>query len=464
MRWSLCVVVLSFSTSSFADDIVRELERIEGLTILAEQAEPIPGHRFFVLSYEQHVDHLDPSRGTFQQRMTLLHRSESAPTVAFTTGYGLVATPFRDEPTALVEGNQLGIEERFFGPSIPAPADYGDLNIYQAAADHHRIIDALRSIYRGKWLSTGGSKGGMASVYHRRFFDADVDGSVIYVAPNDVVDSEDVYDEFLENVGTASCRESLIEVTRAALERRDEIVPVLEAVAAEVGLTFDRMGSADAAFECSVTSLYWAFWQARLEEDCELVPSADAPLDELIGFVSDVAGLLSCVDAVLDYYVPYFYQAGTQLGSPDTSDWLMAIADLLRYPSEGPRAYVPDEIPMTFDPFAMADIDHWVKHEGHQLLFIYGENDPWSAERFEAGSGTTDSAWYTVAGGNHGAGIFDLPQSEQLEAANAVRRWAGLPPLAADPALAPGLRPTPVETLVRSTPIDRHHVVVAPKP
>ena len=31
------------------------------------------------------------------------------------------------------------------------------------------------------------------------------------------------------------------------------------------------------------------------------------------------------------------------------------------------------------------------------MLFVYGENDPWSAEKFEPGPGTRDSHWYTAA-------------------------------------------------------------------
>jgi len=238
MRWqigrSLSLMVVSAAAIARAD-IVDELAAVPGMTLVAEQAPPGPGLRFFQLTYTQPVNHLDPSRGTFEQRLTLLHRSESAPTVAFTSGYSGRQTAFRSEPTALVDGNQLGFEERFFAESRPEPADFGDLDIYQAAADHHRAIQALRPIYTGRWLSTGGSKGGMASVYHRRFFEGDIDGSVIYVAPNDVVNDDDRYAEFLDQVGNAECRDRLHAVQRAVLERRDEIVPVMAQVAAETG-------------------------------------------------------------------------------------------------------------------------------------------------------------------------------------------------------------------------------------
>jgi len=471
MRWrigsSLGLMVLSatatvMTTTALAHaDVIDELASIPGLTVVEERPEPAPGFRFFVLSYTQPVNHLDPSRGSFQQRLTLLHRSESAPTVAFTTGYDLPIAPFRSEPTAVVDGNQVGIEERFFTPSRPEPADFGDLDIYQAAADHHRVIEALRPLYTGRWLSTGSSKGGMATVYHRRFFEGDIDGSVVYVAPNDVVDTEDQrYVDFLDQVGNAECRDRLRAVQRAALERRDQIVPVLEQVAAEVGLTFDLIGSADRAFEVSIIELCWTFWQYGLERDCELVPAADASLGELIEFVGDVIGLTGNSDDNLLPYLPFFYQAGTELGYPDIDQLSAHLADLRRYPGlDTPRNFVPLEIPMEFDPLAMVDIDGWVKEQGDKLLFIYGQNDPWTAEPFEPGPGTTDSFWYVAPGANHGARITTLVASEQVEAVDTVRGWAGLEPLASEPSFAASIESSidavdRIDALVHATPLD----------
>ena len=76
-----------------------------------------------------------------------------------------------------------------------------------------------------KWLTTGASKGGMTATYHRRFFPKDVDGTVAYVAPNDVVNKEDsAYDRFLTNVGTdTTCRDHLRGLQRALLTHRDAI-------------------------------------------------------------------------------------------------------------------------------------------------------------------------------------------------------------------------------------------------
>src|SRR5687767_6857803 len=142
-----------------AEDIKDRLAGIEGMTVVAELSAP-SGHRFFSLKYTQPVHHWDASQGTFEQRLTVLHRSDTAPTVLASSGYGIRIAASRSEPTRLVEGNQVTVEHRFFDPSRPAGASWKRLNVQQAAADHHRIVVALKKIYGAAWVSTGASKGG----------------------------------------------------------------------------------------------------------------------------------------------------------------------------------------------------------------------------------------------------------------------------------------------------------------
>ncbi|MBV8932913.1 MAG: aminopeptidase, partial [Kutzneria sp.] len=203
------LVAVSPTAAAGGEDIVDRLKTVPGLTVIAERPAPAP-YRFFLLSYTQDADHHNPAAGTFQQRLTLLHVSTDRPMVLHTTGYNVPETPFRSEPTQVLDGNQISVEERFFTPSRPDPANWSDLDIWQAATDHHRLVEALKPIYPGGWISTGASKGGMASVYHHRFYPGDVDGTVAYVAPDDVFNDEDsAYDRFFATVGTPECRAAI---------------------------------------------------------------------------------------------------------------------------------------------------------------------------------------------------------------------------------------------------------------
>lgn len=409
------------------DDFRSRLEAIPGITVVAEKAEAAP-YRFFELTYKQPVDHRDPAAGMFNQRLTLLHRDTTAPMVLYTTGYFVPQQAFRSEPTQLVAGNQIAIEQRFFSPSRPDPADWSKLTIWQGASDHHRIVEALKPLYTAKWISAGVSGGGMASIYHRRFYPADVAGTVAYGAPNDVQDAEDsAYDRFLETVGTdPACRTALNNVQIEALRRRTDLVARYDAWARENAMTFTIVRGVDRAFEFMVNNAVWAFWQYSGQGQCAAVPSTSASSEEIFAWLTNVFGLESNTDEFLTAYAPYFFKAASELGYPTPA--VPHLAALQRYRGQDvAAAYVPSDLHPRFRPEAMPDIDGWVKRSGRDLLFVYGQDDPWAAEPFRLAPGTPGSASFTVPRGNHTARIKDLRPAETDAAKQMVRRWAGLP-------------------------------------
>nr|WP_206068190.1 S28 family serine protease [Nonomuraea sp. FMUSA5-5] len=413
------------ATAAAQDELLERLKAIPGLTVVSE-AQPA-GYRFFVLSYTQPADHRHPGRDVFQQRLTLLHRSEQAPVVLATSGYGLPVNPVasRTEPTRLLDGNQVSVEHRFFRSSRPSPADWDDLTIWQEATDEHRIVQALETIYSGKWIQTGVSKGGMTSVYHRRFYPGDVDGVVAYVAPDDPVNPQDLaYDRFFARVGTPACRAALENVQREALQRRERMVALLEADAARNGYTFGRtLGSADRSFEMTVLDTAWAFWQYLGVADCPSVPPVTATDEELYAWIDNVASFAFYTDQGMEYYTPYYYQAATQLGWPDLA--FRHLRGLTRYRGlYQPNSVLPAELRSRHDPWPMLDVDHWVRTRSERMMFVYGENDPWSAERFTPSR--RDSYLYVAPGANHGASIALLSEAERAEATATLLRWADL--------------------------------------
>ncbi|MFG2308522.1 S28 family serine protease [Streptomyces sp. NPDC048566] len=426
-----------------SQDIRDRLLAIPGMSLVEEK--PYTGYRFFVLNYTQPVDHRHPSRGTFQQRVTVLHKDTERPTIFYTGGYTVSTTPSRREPTQIVDGNQVSMEYRYFTPSRPDPADWSKLDIRQAADDQHRIFKALQPIYRKKWIATGGSKGGMTATYFERFHPRDMDGVVAYVAPNDVVDDEDsAYDRFLARVGTAECRDRLNAVQREALVRREPLERRYAAYAADNGYTFTTVGSLDRAYEAVVLDYVWGFWQYGRLADCDTVPAnaATASDEEIWDSVDTISGFSFYTDQGLEPYTPYYYQAGTQLGAP-TIHFPSIEKKYVRYGYQPPRNYVPRSIPMRFQPSAMPDVDRWVRRHARHMLFVYGENDPWGAERFRVGPGARDSYVFTAPGMNHGANVAGLAAEQKALATARILHWAGVAPaaVAADPSAARPLAP-----------------------
>ncbi|MEU5099029.1 S28 family serine protease [Streptomyces sp. NPDC020996] len=438
LRWLLAFTVfigtLSTATAATAaepeatgtTDIKEQLLSIPGMSLIQEK--PYTGYRFFVLNYTQPVDHRNPSKGTFQQRITVLHKDVSRPTVFYTGGYNVSTNPSRREPTQIVDGNQVSMEYRFFTPSRPAPADWSDLDIWQAASDQHRIFKALKKIYTRNWISTGGSKGGMTATYYERFYPRDMDGVVAYVAPNDVVNDEDsAYDRFFATVGTKECRDRLNAVQREALVRREPLEKKYAAYAADNGYTFDVIGSLDRAYEAVVLDYVWGFWQYSLLSDCDTIPAdaKSATDEEIWDSVDTISGFSAYTDQGLTPYTPYYYQAGTQLGAP-TIHFPHIEKQYIRYGYQPPRNFVPRDIPMKFQPWAMRDVDTWVRHHADHMLFVYGQNDPWGAERFRLGKGAHDSYVFTAPGLNHGANVAGLVPDQKTLATARILEWAGV--------------------------------------
>ncbi|MBD0709772.1 MULTISPECIES: S28 family serine protease [unclassified Streptomyces] len=410
---------------SQSTDIKDRILAIPGMSLIEEK--PVAGYRFLVLNYKQPIDHKRPWAGTFDQRISILHKGTDRPTVFRTSGYSLSTTPSRAEPTRIVDGNQVSMEYRYFTPSRPQPADWSKLDIWQAASDQHRIYTALKKIYGEKWLSTGASKGGMTATYFERFYPQDMDGVVAYVAPNDVVNNEDsAYDRFFETVGTKQCRDRLNNMQREALVRRGPLEAKYKAWAESEGATFRTIGSLDKAYEAVVLDFVWGFWQYYGQDVCDQIPDAKTASDDTVYETIDAySGWSAYTDQGLEPYTPYYYQAATQLGSPSIKQ--PHLKGLSRYGYQPARNFVPREIPMKFQPQAMRDVDKWVRNNADRMLFVYGGNDPWGSEQFHLGKGARDSYVYVAPGANHGANVDGLVPAERANATARILAWAGVP-------------------------------------
>ncbi|MEU5578144.1 S28 family serine protease [Streptomyces huasconensis] len=407
-----------------ADTVRARLEKIPGMKVVSVADKE--GHPLYTLTYVQPVDHAKPRGATFTQRATLWHKSTDKPTVLYTGGYTLPGGTA--SLTRLIDANQVSVEHRYFGPSRPTgPAgdDWTKLTVQQEAADEHRLTRALRTIEKGKWLGTGASKGGMTATYHERFYPDDLDAVVAFVAPNDANNRDDSgYERFFETVGTKECRDALNAVQREMLVRRDTLLPKFEADAKANGDTFEEtLGTTDRAYEFAVLDQVWNFWQSGTAADCPTVPDAQKATDDQLYDWSKKHGLSVYRDEDLgtNGSGPYYRQAATQLGWADLR--FKHLKGVRHYPDlYQPNSVLPAAMRGTYNNRTIADVDRWVKTRGQRMMFVYGQNDPWSAERFTPSH--RDSHRYVVPGANHGASIAKLPAAEQAEAVATIKRWA----------------------------------------
>ena len=93
--------------------------------------------------------------------------------------------------------------------------------------------------------------------------------------------------------------------------------------------------------------------------------------------MKDVTSLDWVADEGIDRLQPFFYQALTEIGmyGYDFSEFEGLITAL----DDNTFAFTcPDGADCTYDPLPMGRVDHFVRHEASNMMFIYGE---WESRR-----------------------------------------------------------------------------------
>ena len=250
---------------------LQQIKEISGIRELKVQ----PYTEYYEFWYEQPIDHNNPSKGTFKQRVLLGHRDFNAPMVAILEGYGIYS-PAESELSKLFNTNQLTIEHRFFNNSKPeGETPWADLTLKQAATDQHEIIQTLRQkIYPNtKWISTGISKGGQTTVYHRYFYPEDVEISVPYVAPINLEKIDPRLEKFLSKLGGTPENRKLLEgggkdikwqifdFQKRCLENLNKLMPLMQELTQAKGYSFNKVGGTERALKLTILEFPFAFWQ-----------------------------------------------------------------------------------------------------------------------------------------------------------------------------------------------------------
>lgn len=406
-------------------ELLSRLRALPGVTV-TEQTTASNDYQYYVLHFTQPVDHDDPGRGMFQQEVSLLHRNTAAeiPMVVQTSGYNDTNLDKPVELTELLAANQVAIEHRYFGTSRPAQDDWEGLTIAQMAADEHEIIAALRTIYDGAFLTTGGSKGGMTAVYHRRFYPDDVDGTVAYVAPISFGAPDRRYRAYLDDVGPIGCRQAVRDLATDILEARRDAMVARAQQQTEYTYTLIELG---AAVEAAVAGLEWAFWQYHGVSECATVPLRTDDDDKVFAFLDKISPIHNDDDQQVERFQPYFYQSYSQLGYP--AEGAPYLAPYLHYSDADYANELPTTPEPTYDSEAMRDIDDFVEHHGDRLMFIYGEWDPWTGGKFALGD-AADSTILIQPQGTHSSWITNLEMSDREAAFAKLEAWTGVAPIA----------------------------------
>lgn len=374
----------------------------------------------YELKIKQPIDHKNPVQGHFYQKVFLSHKGYDQPTVIATEGYNRNRNRMY-ELTRLLGANQLDVEHRYFGDSNPDTLDYNYLNFEQATADLHHINQIFRQIYKGKWVSTGISKGGTTTIFYRYFYPNDVDVSVPYVAPVNYSDEDKRIYDFLDNVGTKECRDAITEIQKRMLKVRDEVMPYARWFVKGKDLDFTYM-TLEEAYEYAVLEYSFSFWQWG--SDCSKIPGKNATAEELLQHLIDVVGFKFYSDDDIRYYGSHYYQSATEMGyyGFETDDF----KGLIKYlpTDKNPSAiFVPGKMEAKWDGTLTNKVVKWCQTSANEMIYINGANDTWSATGV-APSKQVNSEWFIMAGKDHGqARIKNMTTEDKTRLINALEKW-----------------------------------------
>ena len=374
----------------------------------------------YEVTFEQPVDHHEPNGRKFNQRVFVGHAGYDKPVLLETEGYAARGLGGGGELQRMLAGNQVTVEHRYFGRSVPSPLDWHYLTVKQAANDMHDIVTALKKIYSGKWVSSGASKGGQTALFYKCYYPDDVDATVAYVAPVNVAQEDPRIYQFLQTTGDEATRTAVKNFQIALLKHEDEVLPFVKTNADRQNLTF-AMGL-PAAFEYGVLEYPYAFWQFGTKPSD--VPPADAPIEKLAAHYIRVRTLYYYSDQGKKEFEPFLYQAFTEIGYynydiTDFKPYLKALKD----PSN--LVICPDDAKIVYNPATMAFVYHFLQYEANHVVYIYGDLDAWSATQMQL-IGRTDAIKIVVKDAHHGARVGAFSPEQKMAFYSNMERWLGL--------------------------------------
>ena len=333
--------------------------------------------RFFV---RQPMDHKDPEKGYFLQRVFVSALDPGYPVVLVTEGYAASygGNPgYLNELCPLLNASQVVVEHRYFGESWPEGRDWQYLTVENAAGDHHQVVALLKSWFTGKWINTGISKGGQTALLHRLFYPGDVDLTVSYVAPMNFAVEDGRHEPYIARVsGTKEARRKVTGFQREVLRRRSQLMPLFDKWISDKKLTF-RVSSEE-IYDYSVLEYSFSFWQWG--KDPGTIPSPDASDEGIFNHWMEVASPGYFAVEGMERIGSFFVQAARELGyygyATRPFRKYLKIKSARNYL---PRLFLPDNYRPSFDPSSAVRTQRFLNTTKLSLIFIYGKDDPWTA-------------------------------------------------------------------------------------
>lgn len=414
---------ISLYVISHEDEAILEekLSQLQGVTYTKISTGDSSQLKYY-LKIRQPIDHLHPEHGSFIQYAILLHKSLKAPTVMNTEGYFLYTS--YNEVENIFGANNLSIEHRYFGRSLPDSVDWSQATYENVAADLHHIRRLFDDIYTNKWISTGISRGGQTAIIYKYFYPDDVDLVIPYVAPITLSPDDPRTHHFLDTIGSTDCRQKIKDIQVYLLKNEKKIIASLKNGIIENNYTFNYLGGVARAYEIGVLELPFAFWQAGVF-DCDDLLKIKKRAD-YAQFFTNVTGFDFLHDNSIEELATHYYMASAYSGYYGYD--VTPFKDYLKHVTENTSAsfYPKDAGTIVFKGELIHKINDWAQHEANNILYIYGGQDTWTSCKVTPDTILNSTVFILPNANHYSARIKNMEENMKLDFSRKVDSMIGL--------------------------------------
>ncbi len=377
---------------------------------------------FYTESYQmvlnEPLDHQNIKAGTFNHYIYLSHIGFDKPNILVTEGYN--ARPRTYELSKIFKGNQVQVEYRFYGKSRQDSIPWEYLKNDQAIEDYHQLITKLKTLYTGKWISTGISKGGETVLIYKSKYPNDVDVAAPYVAPIINGQEDPRTENHIKTVGTNKCRGSIFKFQRKVLNNRDSVIYQINKYAEKKKMKFIEI-PVDEAIEYAVMEFPFSFWQWGGK--CEEIPGEKATSKEMFDYINKIVGIGFYNDKTYYDLLPSYYQHMTELGYYGFD--ITPVRDLLKVAHQPTNLrFAPKNVDLTYNPDYIKKVRNYIENYGDKILYIYGEYDTWGACAPNPKL-NVDALKMVLKEGSHKTRIKDFSIEDQQKIYDRLQKWLG---------------------------------------
>jgi hypothetical protein len=143
----------------------------------------------------------------------------------------------------------------------------------------------------------------------------------------------------------------------------------------------------------------------------------------LFDYINSVVGISFYNDKTYEDLLPSYYQHMVELGyyGFDTAP----VKDLLKVVHKPTnKRFAPTNVDLTYNPNYIKEVRDFAENKGKQILYIYGEYDPWGACAPNP-KPHVDALKMVLKAGSHKTRIKDFSKEDQQLIYDKLQKWMG---------------------------------------